>query len=287
MGLFTLDLDSLIRATKFVPTNFTFITENDSYKCHLLLVAANSTTIASLLLDNPELSEYKLEMPDPSKQFSLIIDLFNGETIEISSENAMFLNAIATELKINSLLHACRPYLLDLGHNSDIEFDPLHPFKGIFAYFSPNEETGEIQIETSSCSIYGQPENLILQNGAPHYWESEDRQNSYCQFTFPHFRVKLSAYSLKSTDNDMDELHPKTWGVFGSNDLENWFSLHQTYKVDDLNGPSLDATYECVEKESDEPFKHIRIQQLGPNEKGTLVFRLARVELYGELVADD
>ena len=287
MTVFSFDLDVLPQATKFVPTNFTIVTDNGSYPCHLLLVAANSTTIATLLLDNPELKEYKLETPDPSQQFPLVISLFNGESIEISGENAMFLNAVAAELKITSLMHVCRPYLLDLGRNTNVEFNPLRPFKGIFSYFSPIEDDSEIQIEASSNSSYSMPENVIRQDRVSNYWESEDRKQSYIQFNFQHMKVKLSAYSLMSSENEMDELDPKSWAVFGSNDLENWFSLHQVDRVSDLVGSSLEASYECVEKESDDAFKYIRIQQTGPNEKGTFVFRLARVELYGELVSDD
>ena len=285
MTSFSFDFDLFQQVTKFVPTNFTINTDTGSYPCHLILVACQSTQIASLLLDNPELTEYRLETPDLDKQFSQVISLFNGETIVISGNNAMFLNAVADELKIPSLLKACREYLPDAGRNTNVEFNPLRPFKGIISYFSPINENQEITVEVSSSTPYGQGENLVRQDNASVYWESTDIAQSYCQFNFQHCKVNLSAYSLKSSSVD-DEIFPKSWAVFGSNDQETWYSLHQVDRTNDLVGPDNEGSYECEGKESDEPFQYIRIQQTGANEKGTFAFRLARVELYGELVSN-
>lgn len=286
MSSFSFDFETLPIATKFIPTNFTINTSTGNYPCHLILVACQSARIASLLIDDPEIKEYTLETPDQSEQFSLVVSLFNGEPIAISGNNAMFLNAVADELEIQSLLKACREYLPDNGYNTNIQFNPLRPFKGIISYFSPITDDHVIKIEVSSSTPYGQPENLILQDRSQVYWESTDRSLSYCQFNFQQFKVKLSAYSLRSSYND-DELHPKSWGVFGSNDQETWYSLHQVDRVNDLVGSNLEGNYECTDKESDEPFQYIRVQQTGPNEKGNFIFRLARVEFYGELVAND
>jgi hypothetical protein len=284
MTSFSFTFDILSKISKFVPPDFTINTDTGSYHGHLILVACQSTKIASLLLEDPELKEYTLQVPDPSNLFPQVVSLFEGETIIISTQNALFLNAVADELEIPSLLKECRKYLPDAGYNSLIDFNVLHPFKGIISYFSPITDDHLIKLEVSSSSPYGQPEHLLRQDGAPLYWESDNRDLSYCQFFFPHFKVNLSAYSLRTASND-DELHPKSWGVFGSNDHETWYCLHQVDRINDLVGSGLEGSYECIEKESDEPFQYIRVQQTGANEKGDFVFRLARVELYGQLVA--
>lgn len=281
----SLTLDSLPNAVNIVKPDFTIVTDTGSYPVHLLLAVAQSPKIASAYMENNEIKEYKLETPDPNMLFKHIADLIHGSTIEIDSVNAFFYNVVAIELQIPQLLHACRKFLPDLGHNTVIEFNPLHPWKGIISYFHPYEDESELQIEVSSSSVYGEPENLILQDNTPTYWESENLRDSYCLFDFVNKGVKLSAYALRSSNNMTDELDPKTWSVEGSHNKDEWFVLDEKYEVNDLVGASLEGFYECQEKASDDAFRYIRITQTSCNEKGTFVFRLARVEFFGEVVS--
>lgn len=277
---FCLSTEALPKAVDFVPTNFVIKTDSAEYPCHLLLVASQSTHIATLLLDDPELKEYTLQTPDPDGYFQLVIDLINQKYIEIDTNNAMFLNSAADELKMPELIHACRKYLPDLGKNTNIEFDPLHPFKGVISYFSPIEDESEIKVEASSSSYYGDVHNLLLQDRRPLYWESEDRDGSYVEFDLINKQLEVNAYSLRSNDVETDELDPKSWILAGSNDHEDWQTLHQIDNTMDLYGSNAEGFYEV---ESQGSFRYLRVQITGPNHRGNFILRLARVEFYGRL----
>lgn len=281
----TLSLESLPKAINIVEPNFTITTDTGSYKVHLLLAVAQSTKIGSLYLEDQTITEYKLETPDPNNLFENVVNLIHGQPLEIDHISAMFYNAVALELQIPQLLHACRLFLPDHGRNMNIEFNPLHPWFGIISYYHPYLDQSELVIEVSSNSSYSMPENLIRQDHTPVYWESDDRKESYVIFDFVNKKVNLNAYALRSSDNLTDELDPKTWSVDGSNDQENWYNLDSKLEVNDLVGASLEGFYECENKQSDDAFRYIRIMQTGCNEKGNFIFRLARVEFFGEVVA--
>jgi len=279
-----LNKDAVFRATTYVPPNFTIVSEGEEFQCHLLMCAAHSGTIALKVVEDPGLNRYVMETADPEKRFKSVLDLINGETIEIDSENAQYMHNVGFELAIHQLMSASRPYLYDKGANSTISFSPLAPFQGIFSYFQPNHDELDFKVIVSSCSSYGNEHELVNPEDTLTYWESADKPNQFVEFDFNNKKVILSAYSLKSSSNESDMIHPKAWIVAGSNNQEDWITLHQVDYSNDLNGGSLTMSWECNEKQSEEPFKYIRFEMVEPNHYGNWVFRLSRVELFGTLI---
>ena len=279
----SLPVEAIFRATKFVPTNFNILSNNETYPCHLVLVSAHSGTIASIIVEDNSITEYQLKTEDPNKLFQEVINLINGETILVDSDNAAFLHSVGIELKIPALMNASRQYLPDKGANAPIDFSPLSPFKGIFAYLSPNHDESEYKIEASSCSTYGHPNEVVNQEPSLAYWESEDKPEQYIQFDFINKKVLLNAYSLRSSSNETDMLHPKSWIFAGSNDEEEWFTLDQQDHSVDLNSGNAEMSWECSNRTSDNPFRFIRLQMVEPNHFGSWIFRLSRIELFGIL----
>ena len=79
-------------------------------------------------------------------------------------------------------------------------------------------------------------------------------------------------------------IHPCSWMVTGLNDLNEWIYLDEQINTNDLNGALNEMSYEINSKES---FKIIRFTMIEPNYKGNWIFRLNKIELFGQLNSID
>lgn len=281
------DLMSTIQTIiKFIPPDFTIITNDGPYQCHKLLAAAQSNLIRDHVTSDIRSSEIILDFNDKKGQFNLIINLFNGQEIEIDEENAFFLLNAASILKFPWLTNQIRHLTIQKDGSNAIDYNPESPLNGILSYvqqFYPKS----INIKASSSTIYGNPESLIYQHISGEYWESQSMQpNPWFQISINDKKINLVGYVLQTTSNASDSRNPNSWIVAGSNDGENWHTLSQIDKKSDLYEPNISVLFECNEKENDEAYSMFRFEMTEPTYQGDWTFRICRVELYGDLIGE-
>ncbi|KAK8881164.1 hypothetical protein M9Y10_003894 [Tritrichomonas musculus] len=287
MSSVKVDLTTSIQSIiKFIPPDFTIITNDKPYPCQKLLAAAQSCLIRDYITSNQTSNEIVLDLEDKKHQFNLIINLFNGQEIEIDQDNAYFLLCAASELKFHWLTNQIRHLSIQLDGTNSIDYNQSNPLNGIFSYinqFYPNT----INIKTSSSTAYGVPESLIYQHISGEYWESQSIQpNPWFQINLKDKKINLVGYVLQTTSNASDSRNPNSWIVAGSNDGENWHTLSQIDKKSDLYEPNIAVAFECFEKENDDPYSMFRFEMTEPTYEGDWTFRIARVEFYGDIYGE-
>lgn len=281
------DLASTVQSIiPFIPPDFTIITNDGAYPCQRLLAAAQSHLIRDHITSNLTSKEIILDFDDKKHQFNLIINLFNGQEIEINEENAFFLLNAASVLKFPWLTNQIRHLTIHHDGTNSIDYNPENPLNGIFSYLEQFYQNS-ISIKVSSSTAYGVPESLIYQHTSGEYWESQSMQpNPWFQINLLDKKVNLVGYVLQTTSNASDSRNPNSWIVAGSNDGENWHTLCQIDKKSDLYEPNIAVAFECTEKENDEPYSMFRFEMTEPTYQGDWTFRIARVELFGDLYGE-
>ena len=286
MTSYKVDVSLIQNVINIIPPDFTIKTNNGSHKCHRLLAATFSRLIETHLRLYPDSSEIDLDFPDPLNQFPLVVKLFHGEEIIIDDENIFFLSAIASKLRFSRLTNKIRHIGQEPGQPQPIEYDDSDPLNGVFCYLKQVSLNfyDTLEISASSSSSYGNPRNVVSQEINSGFWESIDsKPNPYIQFKLNNLKLNLVSYVLQSTENASDNRDPISWIVAGSNDGENWETLDQVDNKSDLCGRDSIAEFDCSCKETETPFSIIRFEMTEPNYRGDWTFRLANVELYGDL----
>jgi hypothetical protein len=231
---------------------------------------------------DPDARQIKLDLPDPCDQFHLIIKLFNGESIKIDESNIFFLCAAATSLGISLLLNKCRE-LTKVQNVVIIAIEENDRFNGVVRYM--REILQRLPKITASSTVSDKfPENLIDKDFRATFWESLDQPNQSVQFDFEPLRIKLRSYIVKSADNSSDLRHVKSWIMVGSNDEEDWKTLDQRDGVLDICGKNDIGVFHCNEEGiEEEAFRYLRMVMTEPNQRGDWVFRISKIEFFGEV----
>lgn len=279
-------MSTLQLAIRLIPPDFTIVTNDGPYPCQRLLAAAQSNLIRDHIISNLTSTEIVLDLDDKKHLFYLIINLFNGQEVEINEENAYFLLNAASVLKFSWLTNQIRHLTIQLDGTNSIDYDPENPLNGILSYmqqFYPNS----ISIKVSSSTAYGVPESLIFQHISGEYWESQSMQpNPWFQINLQDKKINLVGYVIQTTSNASDSRNPNSWIVAGSNDGENWYTLSQIDKKSVLYEANISVLFECNEKENDEPYSMFRFEMTEPTYQGDWTFRIGRVELFGDILGE-
>ena len=169
----------------------------------------------------------------------------------------------------------------------EIGYDDENPLKGVFSYLH-DKYPGSVEISVSSSTAYSVPESLIEQGTSGNYWESDsEKPNPWFQFTLKNMKLDVIGYVLKSTHHTSGASYPNSWILAGSNDGENWITLDQIDDRSYLVEANTTVPFECTDKESEEPFSIFRFQMTEPTVDINWIFRLSRVELFGDLYIDE
>jgi hypothetical protein len=128
---------------------------------------------------------------------------------------------------------------------------------------------------TASSSIHGgYPENLI--SGSMWAWRSNDQIRSWVQFNFPHVKIKISKYSLKSGFTCL----PKSWELMGSNDGVLFITIDKQIGFKFMKNLE-NREFSC---DGQQFFSIFRIVQTDENQSGNFCFSLKSVDFCGFVV---
>lgn len=260
-----------------LPADFTIeLKDGNSYKCHYFTAAAYSLVVQGLAAVDPEQRSITIDLPDQCGQFPLIVTLLEGGEIEIAESNMFFLCAAASTLRISRLLNASRRFMKSDGI-VPVEMEDGFKFNGVVCYLRDTYGY-EVTVDASSSEYSGLPESVLQ----PHsFWESEDKPNQSIVFDFGEHPVRVTGYIMESADRD-DERHPESWMVIGSNDMEDWFEIDQRDDSHSLMGRA-EVAYFQAEGESPKPARYVKVFMTEVNGRGDWVFRLGRIEFFGEV----
>ena len=164
-------------------------------------------------------------------------------------------------------------------------------FKGIFNYLQ-TQTGGKIENEVnftsssvaSSSDCY-KPSNVALFGDTNNYFHSKNVEGSWICFDFNDRRVVPTHYTVKSVNWGVNDHHPKSWVIEGSNDNISWETIDEEKNCSYLNGVSLVHTFPMNHPKSTE-FKYIRMRSTGPNWCGNSYHYLIfdSFEIYGRLI---
>ena len=100
------------------PRTFTIITNRKEYKCNIFGIQA-SKVINELFSENPKVTEYVYDYDDEFDEFQSICDLFNFQTIKLSSINMNSFKNICEELKIECVINDVNKFIEKFNQISD------------------------------------------------------------------------------------------------------------------------------------------------------------------------
>ncbi|KAK8864811.1 hypothetical protein M9Y10_010336 [Tritrichomonas musculus] len=170
--------------------------------------------------------------------------------------------------------------------NVEIAYDEENPLNGAISYLR-DKYPNSIEVSVSSSTNNTDPESLIRPESSGGYWESaSNKPNPWFQIKFKNMKLNAIGYVLKSTYHTSGTSYPNSWILAGSNDEENWETLDQVDDKSDLIEANHTAAFECSEKETEEPYSIFRFQMTEPTVDCNWIFRLSKVELFGDLIIE-
>jgi hypothetical protein len=161
------------------------------------------------------------------------------------------------------------------------------PFDGIFGHLTKRCghlcESGIIAV--SSSGNVSMPPNQLIDNTFNGYWYSCNVPNSWVMIDFGRFRLKPSAYTLRTGRFDQNSVeHLRSWVLEGSYDALNWSELDRQKNSPDLNGDFKTKTWPCKELVA---FRYIRLRQTAKNHHNSHFLFLNNIELFGTMSHGD
>ena len=154
---------------------------------------------------------------------------------------------------------------------------------GIFEYLTSStkgniHDNGTINISASS-NYCGDPRNLcdfndLSRNSA---WLSGEEEEATLLFDFKLKRVKLTNYTLHTTDSGC---HPRSWVVECSNNLNDWFTRDERNNEVIMNKNNFCHTFEC-QRQSNEFYRYVRIRTTSESWDDDFYFEISAVEFFG------
>lgn len=94
--------NKILKSIKEVPPNFTIITKNNKYKCHLEIAAAVSKAIFQALQNDQNLKEYSISQDFDDSNFNQFASFLNGDRVIISADNRSYFKLISELLQIDT-----------------------------------------------------------------------------------------------------------------------------------------------------------------------------------------
>ncbi|KAK8891019.1 hypothetical protein M9Y10_028222 [Tritrichomonas musculus] len=171
--------------------------------------------------------------------------------------------------------------------------NPENSFKGIIHYLTQEvggnvSEKGTVDVTSSSSFGDGySPKNSVDLEDKRHYFESQNKQNSWLKYDFKELKVHPTHYTIRTRhDNGKGGYHLKNWVIEGSNsdDDNDWKILDQRSQVTCLDAANLVHTFNIQNHlESHEWFRYLRIRQIGTNIAGNNFLTLSALEYFGLL----
>lgn len=101
---FELSLKRLASAIATEDRNFAFVIGGEEYWCSRVQAAFVSNKVRRLLASDKTVESLTLDLTDNDKKFQSIVQLMNGESIEITPDNVAFLEECARQLENDELM---------------------------------------------------------------------------------------------------------------------------------------------------------------------------------------
>lgn len=186
-----------------------------------------------------------------------------------------------SEPKENRYLHNFKTY--------DYDDKTENGLKGIIHHLTAEhggnvDSKGVVKVTASSVYNGHYPKTVVDFEDAQHFFESNDKQNSWVKFEFVQRKVKPTHYSIKTRNAGKGSRHLKNWVVEGSNtNFDNdWIILDFRNDVNLLDGKSIVQTFDIQNILNDnESFRYLRIRQTGCNTSNDNFMTLSALEFFG------
>ena len=217
-------------------------------------------------------------------------------------EMKKFLNIISAEDISSSMWSALKQRLiLNVNVNKEsssrhsskageikIPYDPQAPNNGIIHCLmdlckGDPCERGELDITASSISKNN--EHHLIEYSSYDWLVTQEGIGQHILFNFRKKKVYVNSYTLATCCNRIGCNHPKSWDLYGSNDLETWDLLDRRKDDTSLNG-NRKATFQCLTKKP-QAYQFIKLQMTGKNHNNNTRLVLSSVEFYGSLFTKD
>lgn len=154
--------------------------------------------------------------------------------------------------------------------------------EGIFNYFQTHSKIND-EVKLTFSSTYNGSINLLLNiknEGNDFYLEN--KPNQWICFEFKKYKINLSSYSIRSSNDSVGNPHPKNWVIEGSQDNSTWKIIDEHQDDSALFKKNYVHTFHI--KNNDQEFKYIRMRQTGLNWHGNNWLDISSIEFYGKLI---
>jgi hypothetical protein len=158
-----------------------------------------------------------------------------------------------------------------------IPFSSNDPAIGIFSFLKSRNIDFYSIIELSASSTeYKDIKNILTSSKAG--WRSEDKPNSFINFTFKNFLISISGYSLKLWYNPKNSHTPLSWVIKGLNEEKKWIEIDIQNNV---QPKSEGYFYHHIPCNKLSICSSIRLEQTGLNSLNKNNLSICSIEFYG------
>ena len=173
-----------------------------------------------------------------------------------------------------------------LGRLRNFTYCSERPLDGIIAYLT-HQCGGNVHhkgvVNVTASSINGTsctPTNAVDFDETSRFC-SENIQNSWLCYDFQKQRIRVTSYSVRSSESGNQM---KSWVLEGSNDGNFWTKLDRRDDYAGLTASCVTRNFE-ISNPPDESYRYIRLRQIGQNcHRGTwYYFELTALELFGTI----
>ena len=155
-------------------------------------------------------------------------------------------------------------------------------FNGIIKYLTDKtggniHDNGTIEITSNSYYAGDHPSNLLDFNVKTQY--ESPRKEAWICFDFKKMKVKITNYSIKSSEGGQSSCHLKSWDLEVSNDGDNWIKIDHHSNCSTLNGDGFVGTFDAQQNEF---AQFVRLRQTDDPWGGDYL-KICYIEFYGFL----
>lgn len=228
----------------------------------------NKARIISKVIDekyknNPNIKQYVFNLGNMFQDgnheqlFEDIIHIFhaivesNGNYISIPNDKKNLFDKIREVLENES----------NIDNNiTECQYSGNKIFNGIISYIKQNTNdivdgnndhlrlngTGNIpQFPLSNILLYSDLDYLKTYINCRDSGTVYSESDAEIEFDFVNRKINMTSYSIRTSYNPVNSLHPKTWKFVGSNDKKNWEMIDIKENNARLNGPSFSSHFAC------------------------------------------
>lgn len=173
----------------------------------------------------------------------------------------------------------------------EFPFQSGKEFSGIINYLSTKSNGNIENVINFTCSSNDwiisesyKPRFVALFNESDKFFVSGNHgKDEWICLDFKEHRIVPTHYTVRSSNYEVGNWHPKSWVIEASNDNKTWTTIDQQQNCSYLNGPRYVHTFSINQKQKSE-FQYIRMHNTDKDWSNYYYLAIETFEIYGSLI---